>query len=293
MAVPARRPLRLLLAAGCAGKIVPAAVAGRCVVAGTSLQTHVASPAIGPDAASPASPHAGRRAPKAAAIGHLPDGRHVRELGGRRHARRRAVAGPRGPPRVRPGAGAARGLRGRARPGRRPARRGKSTLLLAMVESLRAAAAAGEPRAPGLGRSATAGRRWPPPGSTGGGRRRRTCPRCWPPAGSTAARWCWSSTTPNASTTPTRRSPACWPGPPTLLRHRRGALGRPARPVQPLDQDRPQVPLRRAAAARRRLRRRAAGRRCRGGRRWPSPPGADTVSVGGQVALIQSMSADG
>ena len=152
-----------------------------------------------------------------------------------------------------------------------PPRSGKSTLLLAMVETLRAGAAAdGQDLAVwGIcGRRsplATAGLDRVRRGRRRAGRAARR--RC----GSTAAAWCSSSTMPRSTTTPTRRIAGLLAARPTdLLVIAAGRSDDLRGLYHHFEQDGPQVALRGAAAAQRRLRRRPGrGGPCRGARRWP------------------------
>ena len=133
-------------ALGVRGSNIPAAVPGRCVDAGTLRQMHIATP--GTDLAAAVESVAARwpgTAPKAAAIGRLPEELTVAELGMPAQLQGEPWRFPVGLREEDLAPGVLEVYEGEHVLISGPARSGKSTLLLALAESIRASSADGEP----------------------------------------------------------------------------------------------------------------------------------------------------
>ncbi|MFL4479901.1 FtsK/SpoIIIE domain-containing protein [Paeniglutamicibacter sp. ORCA_105] len=134
-------------ALGVRGSNIPAAVPGRCVDAGTLRQMHIATP--GTDLAAAVESVAARwpgTAPKAAAIGRLPEELTVAELGMPAQLQGEPWRFPVGLREEDLAPGVLEVYEGEHVLISGPARSGKSTLLLALAESIRASSTAdGEP----------------------------------------------------------------------------------------------------------------------------------------------------
>lgn len=128
-------------AAGVPAKNAPARVPGRCVLAETRLQAHVATPSASlPEAASRLGERWGQGAPKPTVVGQLPESIAVADLGVVAHVSGDPWRIPVGMRESDLTAGVLEAYDGEHLLIAGPARSGKSTVLLALAETLRAGA---------------------------------------------------------------------------------------------------------------------------------------------------------
>ena len=130
-------------AAGVPAKFAPAAVAGRCVLAETRLQAHVATPATAlTEAVGRVADRWGPLPPKATVVGQLPESVTVAELGVAARVTGEPWQVPVGVRESDLAPAVLESYDGEHVLVAGPARSGRSTLLIAMAETLRAGAAA-------------------------------------------------------------------------------------------------------------------------------------------------------